>query len=411
MQLQWMSSVFYVSRSLSLFLGAKLGSSYEKLLALAKPADAGTRRRGGAVHMPHAALAKVKKTFMRFDGNGNGYLENNELRRALEYHWRDTTGLNMTTAEAGHILAKYDNTPDGKLNLAEFALIIRDLSAANARQAIRGASVEPPPTLVRKTSRFNLNKIVVTADDAPSAPPKVQWGCSHLLPINVDYKYHVLGQAAPTRKSPFDRDLTALVDEGVKALRNPEMVRSDPQLHFLSDEPLDVSAIRSSSDRTPPRTLTGSHSAPILSLPRLGSSRAPSRSSRQATPNHSSSTSASFRALPSYRPPMSSLVARLPCLPERRLKLEAAAETFDLLHGELVEVACEKVDAERTEPHNSTVAQASSGAVGELSRHRFFIPERAGGPLGRFEKRESPSTTPIAASWRLRVSLMASDCH
>jgi len=358
---------------------------------------------GGKVpREPHAAMAKVKKTFMRFDGNGNGYLENNELRRALEYHWRDTTGLNMTTAEAGHILATYDNTPDGKLNLAEFALIIRDLSAANARQAIRRVSVEPPPTLVRKTSRFNLNKIEVTADDAPSAPPKVQWGCSHLLPINVDYKYHVQGQAAPTRKSPFDRDLTALVDEGVKALRNPEIVRSDPQLHFLSDEPLDVSAIRSSSDSTPHRTLTGSQSAPLLSLPRLGSSRAPSRSSRQATPSQCSSTSASFRALPRYRPPMSSLVGRLPCLPERRLKLEAAAATFDLLHDELVEVACEKVDAERKEPHNSTVVQASSGAVDELSRHRFFIPERAGGPLDRFEKRESPNTTPIAASWPLR---------
>jgi len=33
---------------------------------------------GGTVpHEPHAAMAKVKKTFMRFDGNGNGYLENN----------------------------------------------------------------------------------------------------------------------------------------------------------------------------------------------------------------------------------------------------------------------------------------------------------------------------------------------
>jgi hypothetical protein len=62
------------------------------------------------------------------------------------------------------------------------------------------------------------------------------------------------------------------------------------------------------------------------------------------------------------------------------------------------------VDAERKEPHNSTVVQASSGAVDELSRHRFFIPERAGGPLDRFEKRESPNTTPIVASWPLMTS-------
>ena len=74
--------------------------------------------------------AKVKKTFARFDVNNSGYLEIQELRKALEHH-----GLNLSTAEAGRILSVYDDKPNGKLDLSEFAQVIHDLSAADEAPA------------------------------------------------------------------------------------------------------------------------------------------------------------------------------------------------------------------------------------------------------------------------------------
>jgi Ca2+-binding EF-hand superfamily protein len=76
--------------------------------------------------------AKVKKTFARFDVNHNGYLEIQELRKALEHH-----GLNLSTAEAGRILSVYDEKPDGKMDLSEFAQVVRDLSAADEASKVK----------------------------------------------------------------------------------------------------------------------------------------------------------------------------------------------------------------------------------------------------------------------------------
>ena len=51
---------------------------------------------------------------------------------ALEHH-----GLNLSTAEAGRIMSSYDDKPNGKLDLSEFAQVIQDLSAAD--EARRGS--------------------------------------------------------------------------------------------------------------------------------------------------------------------------------------------------------------------------------------------------------------------------------
>jgi Ca2+-binding EF-hand superfamily protein len=85
--------------------------------------------------------AKVKKTFERVDVNHNGYLETQELRKALVHH-----GLNLSTAEAGRIVGMYDDNPDGKLDLNEFAQVVRDLSA-----------VEEAPKVKLTFSRFDAN--------------------------------------------------------------------------------------------------------------------------------------------------------------------------------------------------------------------------------------------------------------
>jgi Ca2+-binding EF-hand superfamily protein len=76
--------------------------------------------------------AKVKKTFSRFDVNHNGYLEIQELRKALEHY-----GLNLSTAEAGRMLRVYEDKPDGKMDLSEFAQAVRDLSAAEEAPKVK----------------------------------------------------------------------------------------------------------------------------------------------------------------------------------------------------------------------------------------------------------------------------------
>ena len=68
----------------------------------------------------------VKQTFARFDVDHSGYIEVQELRKALEHH-----GLNLSTAEAGRIMGVYDRDPNGKLDLSEFAQAVCDLSAAD----------------------------------------------------------------------------------------------------------------------------------------------------------------------------------------------------------------------------------------------------------------------------------------
>ena len=85
-----------------------------------------------AAGAPPPVSAKVKKTFARFDANDSGYLEIQELRKALEHH-----GLNLSTAEAGRIMNSYDDKPNGKLDLSEFAQVIRDLSAAGEAPKVK----------------------------------------------------------------------------------------------------------------------------------------------------------------------------------------------------------------------------------------------------------------------------------
>jgi Ca2+-binding EF-hand superfamily protein len=88
----------------------------------------------GAGRAAEQAL-KVKRTFGRFDANNNGLLEVKELRRALLHH-----GVNMNGVNASAILSAYDDNPDGKLDLAEFTLVVRDLTEQRA-------ALEPHPPI------------------------------------------------------------------------------------------------------------------------------------------------------------------------------------------------------------------------------------------------------------------------
>ena len=89
----------------------------------------------------------VKQTFARFDVDHSGYIEVQELRKALEHH-----GLNLSTAEAGRIMSSYDDKPNGKLDLSEFAQVIHDLSAADE------APAAPEPVMKKTKTHMRVGR-------------------------------------------------------------------------------------------------------------------------------------------------------------------------------------------------------------------------------------------------------------
>ena len=72
--------------------------------------------------------------FHRFDDNRSGFLDFKELRGALAHY-----GLSATELESASLVRRYDDYKDGKLELTEFAELVRDIEAGKLR--IHG---EPP---------------------------------------------------------------------------------------------------------------------------------------------------------------------------------------------------------------------------------------------------------------------------
>ena len=94
---------------------------------------------GGAVHaapamisvgaMRDAALPnRVRATFEAFDADRSGALDHRELRNALAFY-----GVDASTREAASVLAAYDDEPDGRMDVHEFAELVRDLEAGQLR--------------------------------------------------------------------------------------------------------------------------------------------------------------------------------------------------------------------------------------------------------------------------------------
>ena len=84
--------------------------------------DEDARAHGGGSEV---VAPKVALTFDYFDPSKSGFLGYRELRNALRHH-----GLsNETILDAKSVLRRYDDTPDGKLDLHEFTELVRDLVA------------------------------------------------------------------------------------------------------------------------------------------------------------------------------------------------------------------------------------------------------------------------------------------
>ena len=95
-----------------------------------------------------AVPPKVARTFYHFDANKSGFLGYRELRNALRHY-----GLSdATIRDAQSVVRRYDETPDGRLDLNEFAQLVRDLEAG----VVRSDAV--PPKVARTFYHFDANK-------------------------------------------------------------------------------------------------------------------------------------------------------------------------------------------------------------------------------------------------------------
>ena len=81
------------------------------------------RARPPARRAPPASVpARVSETFRYFDYNDSGFLDYRELRNALRHY-----GVDVSTAAAKEVVLAYDDRPDGKLDVGEFAQLVRDI--------------------------------------------------------------------------------------------------------------------------------------------------------------------------------------------------------------------------------------------------------------------------------------------
>ena len=94
---------------------------------------------------------RVLDTFRYFDRNGSGFLDYRELRNALQYY-----GLDVSSQGARSVLLRYDDAPDGRLEVAEFAELVRDIEMGVIRStsAIYSADrARRPPLYVSSAHR------------------------------------------------------------------------------------------------------------------------------------------------------------------------------------------------------------------------------------------------------------------
>ena len=85
----------------------------------------------------------VRDAFAAFDTNDSGYLDHRELRKALRLY-----GMRLETPDAKRVLRAYDDTPDGKLDVHEFAELVIDIESGKTwhrSQAEAGASARKAP--------------------------------------------------------------------------------------------------------------------------------------------------------------------------------------------------------------------------------------------------------------------------
>jgi len=111
---------------------------------------------GGSAATAQIVPTRVRSTFAHFDANGSGYLDYRELQNALRHY-----GVDLSTEGARAMVVRYDDRPDGKLDVGEFAELVRDIEAGVIRSgtvlADNGAGIgavgSPPRSGIRRLGR------------------------------------------------------------------------------------------------------------------------------------------------------------------------------------------------------------------------------------------------------------------
>jgi len=104
--------------------------------------------------MEASVPAEVINVFKMFDADKNGYFCYKELRKALEF-----LGEDVTRPAAVQLIKAYDDTPDGKMQLLEFAALVKDLADGVVRRVAKeGGGFEIPRAVENVFDRFDLNE-------------------------------------------------------------------------------------------------------------------------------------------------------------------------------------------------------------------------------------------------------------
>ena len=123
----------------------------------------------GALPISH----RVAAAFEAFDANKSGYLDYRELRLALGHY-----GVDLSSEGARDIVQRYDDRPDGRLDIREFAALVADIEAGVIRAPLadpyhgaRGLSLPSPSSANRSHSNHPLGAPRPWRNGSPSAGP------------------------------------------------------------------------------------------------------------------------------------------------------------------------------------------------------------------------------------------------
>ena len=150
-----------------------------------------------------AVPAKVRLAFAAFDANRSGFLDYKELRKALRHY-----GLDCSSRESARVLAAYDDSPNGRMDLWGEASSDPDPPSRQDRcpRAPDRSLVDAPPCVhVRHHTEFHrlvadLTRGVIRSAAAPS------------------YDYSRIPQRVRRAFSAFDANRSGYLD--VRELRN-----------------------------------------------------------------------------------------------------------------------------------------------------------------------------------------------
>ena len=108
------------------------GIDARRRLVLNTPSDRFAAARALRAHAPHIPIqrsdnhvpvpVKTRLAFEAFDRNHSGHLDYRELKNAMRHY-----GFDVTARESARVLSAYDDHPNGKLDIAEFARLVKDL--------------------------------------------------------------------------------------------------------------------------------------------------------------------------------------------------------------------------------------------------------------------------------------------